>query len=103
MTGLTTHVLDTMRGVGAAGMRLDVLGPDGRVAAAVLDEAGRAELVTGVVAPGVWEISFFAGDYLGTAAFYDVIPVRFLVEDVLAHYHVPLILSAFGYSTYRGG
>lgn len=102
MSRLTTHVLDTMRGIGAAGMRVQVSGPDGRVSETVLDDGGRATLLTGLT-PGAYELRFFAGDYQGETGFYDVIPVRCLIGAELEHVHVPLILSAFGYSTYRGG
>jgi 5-hydroxyisourate hydrolase len=102
MKGLTTHVLDTMRGTGAAGLRVEVRSPLGEAAATTLDAQGRASLVQELM-PGTYEILFHAGDYLGEANFYDIIPVRFRVENPLTHYHVPLILSAYGYSTYRGG
>ncbi len=102
MKGLTTHVLDTVRGVGAVGMRVDVRMPSGKSFSAVLDASGRAVLLRDL-AVGTYDILFFAGTYFGEAKFYDVIPVRFLVDDGEKHYHVPLILSAFGYSTYRGG
>lgn len=102
MSRLTTHVLDIMRGTGAGGMRVEVSAPDGQVSACTLDDGGRATLLTGLV-PGAYEIRFFAGDYAGTESFYDVIPVRCLIGADLEHYHVPLILSAYGYSTYRGG
>ncbi len=94
---LTTHVLDTARGIGAAGMRVEV----GAVSV-ILDDGGRAELL-GELTPGAYEIRFHAGAYLGDGAFYDVIPVRFTITDPAQHYHIPLILSPFGYSTYRGG
>ncbi len=102
MSRLTTHVLDMMRGTGAAGMRVEVSAPDGQVSVCTLDDGGRATLLT-ELAPGVYELRFFAGDYLGPESFYDVIPVRCLIDAVQDHYHVPLILSAYGYSTYRGG
>jgi len=94
---LTTHVLDTARGCGAAGMRVEV----GTVSM-ILDAGGRAELLRALM-PGAYEILFHAGAYLGDGAFYDVIPVRFIVTDPAQHYHIPLILSPYGYSTYRGG
>ena len=102
MSQLTTHVLDTMRGTGAACMRVEVSAPDGRVSGCTLDASGRATLLTNLT-PGAYEIRFFAGDYLGAESFYDVIPVRCLIAAEQTHYHVPLILSAYGYSTYRGG
>jgi 5-hydroxyisourate hydrolase len=74
----------------------------GELVSHTLDAGGRATLLPDIV-PGVYEISFHAGDYLGAAGFYDVIPVRCKIDDPEQHYHVPLILSPFGYSTYRGG
>jgi 5-hydroxyisourate hydrolase len=102
MMGLTTHVLDTVRGTGAAGMQVELRCPDGALLNIVLDDGGRAVLLA-ALAEGAYEILFHAGEYLGSKNFYDVIPVRFIVRDASLHFHVPLILSAFGYSTYRGG
>jgi len=102
VVGLTTHVLDTVRGTGAAGMRVEVRQPLKTPVATMLDETGRATLLTELVA-GPHEIRFHAGAYLGGTPFFDVIPVRFIVEEGATHMHIPLILSAFGYSTYRGG
>jgi len=95
-------VLDTARGCGAAGMRVEVHSPDGATIAMMLDEGGRATMLHELEA-GRYEIRFQAGLYQGGTPFYDVIPVRFNVDDPAAHYHIPLILSPFGYSTYRGG
>ena len=104
---LTTHALDSARGCAAAGMRVEVSGPGGILKRMTLDEHGRATLLEGnSLTAGAYEILFFAGAYqapLGGAAFFDKIPIRFIVSDVSAHYHVPLVLSPFGYSTYRGG
>jgi 5-hydroxyisourate hydrolase len=94
-------VLDTARGTGAGGMRVDFCGPDGVVKSATLDDGGRAVLLAELVV-GAYEISFHAGAYQAEK-FYDVIPVRFNIADPAQHYHIPLILSPFGYSTYRGG
>ena len=102
MSRLTTHVLDIVRGTGAAGMHVEVRAPDGRVSTCALDDGGRAVLLVDLT-PGAYEILFFAGDYLGAKGFYDIIPVRCLIDTEIEHYHVPLILSAYGYSTYRGG
>ena len=98
---LTTHVLDIVRGTGAAGMTVAATGPNGGAASITLDSGGRATLFE-TLTPGTYEISFHAGAYQGHD-FYDVIPVRFNVTNPEAHYHVPLVLSAYGYSTYRGG
>lgn len=113
---LTTHVLDTARGLPAAGLRITLYEITGearrRLAEMVTNADGRTEapiLPGGKFAPGIYELVFFAGDYLdrtGAAPenprFLDEIPIRFGVSDGAAHYHVPLLLSPFGYSTYRG-
>jgi 5-hydroxyisourate hydrolase len=99
---LTTHVLDTALGVGAAEMRVEWRR---------LDAGGRATLIPGPeLIPGTYEIVFFVGDYHrllallpNDAPFLDEVPVRFGIADADSHYHVPLVVSPFGYSTYRGG
>ena len=114
---LTTHVLDTARGVPAAGLRIELfrLGADGareRLGEMRTNADGRTDapiLPKEAFAPGLYELVFHAGDYLdglGLPAeaprFLDVIPIRFGISDAGAHYHVPLLLSPYGYSTYRG-
>jgi 5-hydroxyisourate hydrolase len=100
---LTTHVIDTVKGRGAAGMVVEVHCAGAMLAVVMLDDSGRAVLLPELDA-GAYQILFNAGDYLGIAdGFYNVIPVRFNVDDPTRDYHVPLILSPFGYSTYRGG
>ncbi|MGV6849291.1 MAG: hydroxyisourate hydrolase [Marinibacterium sp.] len=113
---LTTHVLDTARGCPAEGIKIALYrvsgnshrklvemetNADGRTDAPILPEA---EFKT-----GTYELIFFAGDYLRTAGladedplFLDQIPIRFGMADPEAHYHVPLLLSPYGFSTYRG-
>lgn len=115
MTGkLTTHALDTARGMAAAGLRLSLrrLSPSATDAAAfTLGEDGRATLLEGpALEPGLYEILFMVAEYqrekgleLPAQPFFSEIPIRFGVEDAASHYHVPLILSPYGYSTYRGG
>ncbi|MDU8942216.1 hydroxyisourate hydrolase [Ovoidimarina sediminis] len=112
---LTTHVLDTARGAPAAGMSIILyrLSRDGRmeVARMVTNDDGRTDapiLPEGAFEPGEYELEFHAGAYLeslgvrsGAPRFLDVIPIRFGLSEA-AHYHVPLLLSPFGYSTYRG-
>ena len=113
---LTTHVLDTARGRPAAGLaiRLYRLEGDGRrlLASAVTNADGRTDrpLLDGeAFTPGVYEIEFEAGAYHRATAgadtdtpFLDTVPVRFGILDAGANYHVPLLLSPYGYSTYRG-
>jgi len=103
---LTTHVLDTARGCPASFMRVDLCAGDER-ATVTLDAGGRAVLLEGeFFRPGDYEILFHAGDYqlhYGAAAFFNIIPIRFTITDAGQHYHIPLVLSPYGYSTYRGG
>ncbi len=113
---LTTHVLDTARGVPASGLKITLFRLDGAtrtpLAEAVTNEDGRTEgpiLPQDAFAAGQYELVFEAGNYLrglgftgAEPLFLDEIPIRFGIDDASAHYHVPLLLSPFGYSTYRG-
>lgn len=107
---LSTHVLDVMRGKPAAGLEVRLYRITGdsssEIAAGKTDADGRiAAPFGGDLQAGVYELLFFAGTYLranGSDAFYGEIPVRFTITPGDAKYHVPLLLSAFGYSTYRG-
>jgi 5-hydroxyisourate hydrolase len=113
---VTTHVLDAARGVPAAGLRIEVwrLEGEGRTSLgeAVTNADGRTDappIPKGTLAPGVYEFVFHAGAYLDAALgaeagprFLDMVPIRFGVADAGAHYHVPLLLSPYAYSTYRG-
>ncbi|AWI60816.1 hydroxyisourate hydrolase [Sinorhizobium fredii] len=109
---LTTHVLDTASGKPAANLRIELYRLDGewkeRLASARTNDDGRCDkpLLSGAsMQSGVYELRFHAGEYLGadrTNPFLDVIPIRFGIADQDAHYHVPLLLSPYGYSTYRG-
>lgn len=115
MGRLTTHVLDTARGHPAADLKVELwthvrglahiktmtTNKDGRTDAPILPD--------GEFGPGTYELRFFAGDYLKQVgvkldepAFLDIIPIRFGIANAEQHYHVPLLLSPYGYSTYRG-
>ncbi len=111
MGKLTTHVLDTALGKPAAGLRIEVW--QGQLLKTVVTNAdGRADasLLEGTnFKTGQYELRFFAGDYLRSLGaklpeplFLDVIPIHFGIADASQHFHVPLLLSPFGYSTYRG-
>ena len=117
MTGyLTTHVLDTARGCPAEGIRIALYrieaGEREQIAEAMTNADGRTDapiLPRGAFAPGVYELEFHAGDYLRASGqagaeplFLDIVPIRFGISDPQAHYHVPLLLSPYGFSTYRG-
>lgn len=112
---VTTHVLDTARGCPAEDMTIELFRIDGDkralVNTLVTNSDGRTD--TRILPPdlfeiGVYELVFHAGDYLDGCdvpaecpRFLDVVPLRFGISET-AHYHVPLLLSPFGYSTYRG-
>ena len=101
---LTTHVLDTARGRPAAGVAIELLNAGREVlTTAVTNADGRTDepLLTELEA-GPYELVFAVGDYFGEATFLDRVPVRFNVADPHAHYHVPLLVSPWSYSTYRG-
>ena len=98
---LSTHVLDTARGRPAAGVAIELTLPDGTRRTSQTDDDGRARLADDT-GPGEYELVFAVGDYFGEAAFLDRVPVRFTIADADAHYHVPLLVSPWAYSTYRG-
>ncbi|MBN9508981.1 MAG: hydroxyisourate hydrolase [Alphaproteobacteria bacterium] len=116
MGGLTTHVLDTAQGRPAAGVRIEVFahGPAGRqrVAGAVTNADGRCDaplIAARDLRRGRYELEFHIGAYFaesGTALpdppFLDVVSIAFGVASEGAHYHVPLLVSPYGYATYRG-
>jgi 5-hydroxyisourate hydrolase len=97
---LSTHVLDTVRGRPAAGVAVELRHGD-EVIAATTDADGRARLLEQTPA-GEYELTFAVGDYFGERPFLDRVPVRFTIADPAAHYHVPLLVSPWSYSTYRG-
>lgn len=104
---LSTHVLDTVRGKPAAGVRIDLCSlPDGALLKSVVTNAdGRTDgpLLAGAeVAAGEYELVFHLGEYFGESAFLDRVPVRFRISDPEGSYHVPLLCSPWAYSTYRG-
>ncbi len=105
MSAITTHVLDTARGCPAAGIPVTLERQDGDWQAAgqgTTDADGRITdlLAPGTIPAGVWRITFELADY--QEGFYPYASIVFSVEDGEAHYHVPLLLSPYGYSTYRG-
>ena len=104
---LTTHVLDTMRGRPAAGVTIELWSVDQSkmLKAVQTNSDGRtdAPLLSGEeMTRGNYELIFFVGDYFGERRFLDRVPVRFVISDAAAKYHVPLLVSPWSYSTYRG-
>jgi len=113
MSGITTHVLDTARGEPARGLRVtlqrvDVGGIVTTIGVQTTDDDGRARRLVpdhDKVAVGWYRLSFESGAYLralGVTPFFPVVTIDFEVSDASADYHLPLLLSPFGYSTYRG-
>ena len=98
---LTTHVLDTAHGFPAAGVTIELRRGEEVVAKVTTDADGRARLLDETTA-GEYELVFAVGDYFGERAFLDRVPVRFTIADPDAHYHVPLLVSPWSYTTYRG-
>ena len=115
MGRLTTHVLDTARGMPAAGLTIELFALDGerrRLTSVTTNKDGRcdAPLLEGpALVAGSYELVFAVGAYFerasvagGNPPFLDLVPIRFQVADPAAHYHVPLLVSPYGYTTYRG-
>jgi 5-hydroxyisourate hydrolase len=113
---LSTHVLDTMHGCAAQGMKIELWSLEGDTRALVTtvktNVDGRTEqplLDAGEMKAGNYELVFFVGDYFAARSpalpkirFLDKVPVRFGIADAGASYHVPLLCSPWAYSTYRG-
>jgi 5-hydroxyisourate hydrolase len=117
MARLSTHVLDTANGRPAAGVKITLfaIAADGTrtlITERVTNADGRTDtpLLTGDAIPtGTFELVFHAGDYFRASgavmpnpSFVDVVPIRFGIADASGHYHVPLLVSPWSFSTYRG-
>src|SRR6266480_1914242 len=107
MSTLTTHVLDTMRGCPARGMTIELWSIDrsAKLKTVKTNEDGRVDspLLSGdEMVAGTYELVFYVGDYFGERKFLDRVPVRFVISDAGAKYHVPLLVSPWNYTTYRG-
>jgi 5-hydroxyisourate hydrolase len=112
MSAITTHVLDTSNGCPAAGVAVHLERATGTdwetIGRAHTDDDGRARtlLAAGVaLIPGVYRLSFDVAAYFArsqTRTFYPAVTIAFQVDASSSHYHVPLLISPFGYSTYRG-
>ena len=114
MAGLSTHILDTSAGCPAAGVLIELFstGDTTPLASCNTNADGRTDqplIPAGQLQQQSYELHFHAGDYFrkregatSTVPFLDVVIIRFGVDNPDQHYHVPLLLSPFGYSTYRG-
>lgn len=109
-SAVTTHVLDAARGAPATGIAVHLEAADGdkwvSVAEAATDDDGRVrELGPQQVDPGTYRLTFETGEYFrrrDVDTFYPQVQITFAIQDSAQHYHVPLLLSPFAYSTYRG-
>ena len=105
MSPITTHVLDTARGLPAAGVAVTLeRGPDWtEIGSGRTGNDGRIAGLGSPRASGTYRLRFdTAGYFEGTPAFFPEVTVQFTIERPEEHFHVPLLLSPFGYSTYRG-
>ena len=112
MSGLTTHVLDTAKGKPAAGMALRLMRGGEVLVRATTNADGRCDsplLTAETLAAGAYRLEFDVGAYyraqgvaLPDPAFLDTVAIEFGIADASARYHVPLLVSPFSYSTYRG-
>ena len=112
MSAITTHILDTSRGRPASGVRvvLEVRGDEGWeiLGRGATDADGRLRDLLPAdfdLRAGAYRLTFGTADYFAAErveSFYPEVTISFFVADAAAHYHVPLLVSPFGYSTYRG-
>ena len=113
MKGLTSHVLDTSKGCPARGVRIQLWKMPFKdsdfgtmLSQQFTNEEGRCLIIDSLV-PGEYELRFDVGSYFKKNAeersFLNIVPVRFYIEDPDLHYHIPLVVSPWAYSTYKGG
>jgi 5-hydroxyisourate hydrolase len=110
MSAITTHVLDTAAGGPAKGVHILLEKKEGEIYkemnSVVTNSDGRVEKLMPIpLEAGVFRLTFDTADYFknkGTKSFYPETAIVFEIDDPTQHYHVPLLISGFGYSTYRG-
>ncbi len=105
MARLSTHVLDTSRGKPAAGMQIRLYRDSELLAKVQTNADGRTNeplLAGDAIPPGVYELVFSVGAYFESSPFLEDVVVRFRISESAGNYHVPLLVSPFGYTTYRG-
>ena len=109
MGRISTHVLDTASGRPGAGMKVEFSVLEGAawklLKTVATNRDGRTDqpLLEGeALRAGTYQLVFHVGEYFGQKAFLDLVPIRFGITDASAHYHVPLLCSPWGYTTYKG-
>ncbi len=113
--GISIHVFDVSRGIAASGLRVELRGPDGGLLAeGTVGASGAFDHPTvrgeGIVATGLYEALFHVADWyraqgvtLPSPAFLETVPYRFGIADLAQHYHLPLKMTPWGFSLFRGG
>ncbi|HEU5267314.1 MAG TPA: hydroxyisourate hydrolase [Jatrophihabitans sp.] len=103
---ISTHVLDAVAGRPAAGLPVELSRRESGVwrelTGRVTDEDGRIADLAATAEPGVYRLRFDVAAHFGTDTFYPEVVITFRIVDGKAHHHVPLLLSPYAYSTYRG-
>jgi 5-hydroxyisourate hydrolase len=102
---VSTHVLDSVTGRPAAGLAVALFAGEDLLAEGTTDAEGRCRLVEGATAAGAHRLVFGTGDWFAARSretFYPEVVLTFAVREPAEHHHVPLLLSPFAYSTYRG-
>ena len=103
MSGLSTHILDTVKGEPAAGVVVRLERDGVELGSGITDADGRiADFGTGLLSTGIYRLVFETQGYLGSGAFFPEVVITFRADGVRPKYHVPLLLSSYSYSTYRG-
>jgi 5-hydroxyisourate hydrolase len=104
--GISTHVLDAVHGRPAVGLAVRLAHLDGgewvELASEITDGDGRIPALAAVSVAGVYRLTFATEDYLDVETFYPEVSITVRITDPAAHHHVPLLLSPYAYSTYRG-
>jgi 5-hydroxyisourate hydrolase len=107
--GISIHVFDVSRGIAASGLRVEVRGLDGKMLVDAQTSA-QGTLDCPTTATGLYEALFHVGDWYRTQgvavpkpAFLEIVPYRFGVADLAQHYHLPLKMTPWGFSLFRGG
>jgi 5-hydroxyisourate hydrolase len=111
MSGLSTHILDLTTGAPAVGVAITLFRDEARIASIITNEDGRGANLQGegLLEAGRYRLEFAIGDYFERsgavaegAAFLDIVPINFIIPAGMSKCHVPLLVSPYGYSTYRG-